>query len=26
LAQYGDGGQLFTVRLLEDLAQVSLRT
>src|SRR5215211_2613364 len=26
LAQYGDGGQLFAVRLLEDLAQVSLRT
>jgi 3-hydroxyisobutyrate dehydrogenase len=26
LAQYGDGGQLFAVRLLEDLTQVSLRT
>jgi 3-hydroxyisobutyrate dehydrogenase len=25
LAQYGDGGQLFAVRLLEDLTQVSLR-
>jgi 3-hydroxyisobutyrate dehydrogenase len=26
LAQYGDGGQLFAVRLLEDLTQISLRT
>lgn len=26
LAQYGDGGQLFAVKLLEDLTQVSLRT
>lgn len=25
-AQYGDGGQLFAVRLLEDLTQISLRT
>ena len=26
LAQYGDGGQLFAVRLMEDLTQISLRT
>ncbi len=26
LAQYGDGGQLFAVRLLENLTQISLRT
>jgi 3-hydroxyisobutyrate dehydrogenase len=26
LAQYGDAGQLFAVRLLEDLTQTSLRT
>jgi 3-hydroxyisobutyrate dehydrogenase len=26
LAQYGDGGQLFAVKLLEDLTQISLRT
>ncbi len=26
LAQYGDGGQLFAVRLLEGLTQISLRT
>lgn len=25
-AQYGDGGQLFAVKLLEDLTQISLRT
>jgi len=26
LTQYGDAGQLFAVRLLEDLTQISLRT
>ena len=26
LAQHGDAGQLFAVRLLEDLTQISLRT
>jgi 3-hydroxyisobutyrate dehydrogenase len=26
LTQYGDGSQLFAVRLLEDLTQISLRT